>query len=50
MIKGIDFPLTKNDSVILTGTLNNHDTYGNGTASAAVRHVLSSDSYLDVTI
>ena len=49
MQQTIDFPLTKNDAFTLSGNVNTSGKYGTGSVSSKLRHVLSSDAYLDVS-
>ncbi len=49
MQQTIDFPLTKNDTLTLSGNVNTSGKYGTGSVSSKLRHVLSSDAYLDVS-
>lgn len=48
MQQSLDFPMSINDTVTLSGSLNTHDKYGNGSVSAGLKRILSSDGVLDV--
>ena len=48
MMQSLDFPLSVNDTITLSGTLNTQDKYGNGSVSASLKRVLSSDGVLEV--
>ena len=49
MLQSLDFPLTKKDTLTISGKLSTSDRFGAGSISASLRRLLSSDTYLDVS-
>ncbi len=50
MAQSLDFPITGKDTVTITGALETEHRGGEGSVTASLRRVLSSDSYLDVSL
>ena len=48
MEQSIDFPITNKNTFTVKGSLNSERNYGNGSVTASLRRLLSSQSYLDV--
>jgi len=50
MAQSLDFPITGKDTVTLTGALKTEERGGDGSVTTSLRRVLSSNSYLDVSL
>jgi hypothetical protein len=48
MLQSVDFPLTRKNTVTISGKLNTNDRFGSGSVTANLRRLLASDTYLDV--
>lgn len=46
----IDFPMSNKNTASLGGSMRTNDKFGNGSVTASFRRILSSESYLDVTL